>query len=61
MRNDQLADRLDGHKTMRDCIESLIRRLETIKETNPELHVDRDIDMARAIVAKADAPVERGS
>ena len=38
---------MEKHKTLRGCIESLIRRLETIKETNPEIHVDDDIRLAR--------------
>ena len=35
----------------RDCIAALIRRLETITETNPELHLADDIAMAKASIA----------
>lgn len=46
------TNRVRGHATMRACIESLIRRLETIKETNPEIHLDDDIMLARNILNK---------
>lgn len=35
------------HNNLRSCIESLINRLETIKETNPEIYLDDDIALAR--------------
>ena len=34
-----------------ECVEALIRRLETIRETNPEIHLDEDIRMARQVMS----------
>ena len=35
------------HRNLRACIESLINRLETILESNPEIALDDDIALAR--------------
>jgi len=37
----------DGHASLPDCVASLIRRLETIRETHPEIHLDDDIRFAQ--------------
>lgn len=50
---------MDGHATLRACIASLIRRLETILETNPEIHLDDDIRLARKALDDHWAEIER--
>ena len=42
-----LSKGTSGSDVLQNCVESLVRRLETIKETNPEILLDTDIRFAR--------------
>lgn len=46
------------HRSLQACIESLVNRLETIKESNPEIHLDDDIFLARRAIGDHRALIE---
>lgn len=42
---------MDTRMTLLTCTESLIARLETIRETHPDIHLDEDIAYGKKVVA----------
>jgi hypothetical protein len=50
LRKDVSTITADRKSILLDCVSTLIKRLETIKETNPEIALDSDISMAKNVI-----------